>query len=171
MAGGRFRQWIRRGWLALTRIPLLADHLGLRWLLNGRVMPGGAIAILSYRGRRSGRMYRTPVEVIVEDRDRGEILVVPARGRQGDWYRNIIASGLAGVRLRGRSFDAAWRELSEEENRAALERYTSAHPRWARMIVRGLARKHHLSGDPSTAVANALPVLALSLTATEPTQP
>jgi deazaflavin-dependent oxidoreductase (nitroreductase family) len=126
-------------------------------------MPGGAIAIVSHRGRHTGKLYRTPLEVIVEDRDREEIFLLPARGRQSDWYRNIVAAGPSGVRFRGKSFAADWRELSEEESHDALGIYTSAHPHWGPFILRGLARKHRLSGDPLPAVADTLPVLALKL--------
>jgi deazaflavin-dependent oxidoreductase (nitroreductase family) len=130
-------------------------------------MPGGAIVIVSHRGRYTGKLYRSPLEVIVEDRDREEIFLLPARGRQSDWYRNIVAAGPSGVRFRGESFAADWRELSAEESSDALNIYASVHPRWGRFILSGLARKHRLSGDPLPAVADTLPVLALKLRAPE----
>lgn len=140
----------------------------MRWLLSGKVMPGGPIAVLTHRGRHSGRTYRSPVEAIVDDQERSEIVVIPARGGQSDWYRNIVAGGLGEVRLRGKSFTAGWRELSESESVEALNRYIGTHPRWARSIIRSLVRHHDLSGDPLPAVAKALPVLGLKLAASEP---
>ena len=133
-------------------------------MLNGKVMPGGPIVVLTHRGRHTGRTYRTPVEATVEDDERAEIIVLPAAGEDADWYRNAVAGGLVEVRLRGMSFAAVCRQLSEDERRAALERYTSAHPRFARMIIRGLARRHRLSGEPLPAVAVALPMLGFTLT-------
>lgn len=124
-------------------------------------MPGGPLVIVTHRGRRSGRTYRTPIEVIVEDKESGEILLLPARAKKGDWYRNILAGGLVEIRLHGESSAAGWRELSEKENGAALERYLAGHPRWGRMILKGLARRHRLEGDLVSAVAKAMPILAL----------
>src|SRR5439155_12828240 len=123
---------------------------------------------LTHRGRHTGRTYRTPIEVMVEDVERGEIIVVPAGGEKAGWYRNVVAGGMVEVRLRDRSHRAAWRRLAEDESRAALHRYRGAHPVFGRMIIAGLARRHHLTGEPLPAVAGAVPVLAFALTTLEP---
>ncbi|MGH7859704.1 MAG: nitroreductase family deazaflavin-dependent oxidoreductase [Candidatus Binatia bacterium] len=144
----------------MSRLPTVADRRGLRWLLNGRVMPGGPIVLLTHRGRRTGKAYTTPVEALVEDRERGEIVITPMRGERADWYRNILAGGVVNIRLRGESFQAQWRKLSEEESREALARYTHEHPLMGRVVLLGMARVHHVSGDPLAAVAKAAPLLA-----------
>lgn len=123
-------------------------------------MPGAPIVVLTHRGRRSGRTFRTSVEAIVED-EQGEIIVSPARGERGDWYRNILAGGLVEVSLRGRSFTAEWRQLSEHENREGLARYTRQHPVYGRVVLWSLARLHRLPGPPLPAVARVIPMLAL----------
>jgi deazaflavin-dependent oxidoreductase (nitroreductase family) len=131
-------------------------------------MPGGAIVVLTHRGRRTGRLHRTPVEAIVDDPERGEVIVLPAGGERSDWCRNVMAGGLVQVRLRGESHAPVWRRLSEDESRAALDRYIKAHPRWGPAIVGGLARRHRLTGEPIPAVAGALPLLALGATEPDP---
>jgi deazaflavin-dependent oxidoreductase (nitroreductase family) len=151
---------MKRLLVAVARIPALADRRGLRWLLSGRLI-GAPIVILVHRGRRSGRIYRTPVEAIVERP--GEIVISPARGRRGDWFRNIVAGGLVEVRLRGRSYRASTRELSEGENMSALRDYRSAHPIYGRIVLWVLARTHRLRGDSLGAVARELPMLSLRL--------
>jgi deazaflavin-dependent oxidoreductase (nitroreductase family) len=153
---------MRRLLIWIARIPALADRRGLRWLLSGRLI-GAPIAILVHRGRRSGRIYRTPVEAIVEQP--GEIVISPARGRRGDWYRNITAGGLVEVRLRGCGYRAESRELSEDENVSALRGYRDAHPIYGRIVLWVLARTHRLKGDPLAAVARGLPMLSLRLEA------
>lgn len=159
------RHPLRRALVTAGRLPVLADRRGLRWLLNGRVMPGGPIVLLTYSGRRSGRIYTTPVEALVEDGERGEVVVAPMRGEQGDWYQNVLAGGLVQVRLRGEGFRAQWRKLSEEENHQVLGRYRQEHPLWGRIVLQGLAHGHGVSGDPLTAAAKTAPLLALSRTA------
>lgn len=153
---------LRRALVTAARLPALADRRGLRWLLGGRVMPGGPIALLTCRGRRTGRTYTIPVEVLVEDGERGEIAVTPMRGAKADWYRNVLAGGLTRVRLRGVAFQPDWRRLSVEEGRDALDRYRREHPLWGRLIVWGMARSHGRADDTLTAAAKAQPLLVLS---------
>lgn len=157
---GRLRRALWRVWNVGARAPLLADRRGLRWLLAGRVV-GAPILILAHRGRRTGRLHRTPVEAIVERPEASEIIVSPMRGKRGEWYRNVLAGGLEAITLRGESFAVRWRELSEEENREALGRYVSAHPVYGRAVLWFLARGHRLRGRSLDAVAVAIPMLAL----------
>jgi deazaflavin-dependent oxidoreductase (nitroreductase family) len=161
------RSALRRIWNVGAWLPVLADRRGLRWLLSGR-LAGAPIVILTHRGRRSGRVYRTPVEAIVEDHATGEVVVSPMRGRRGDWFRNIVAGGLVEVSLRGERFRPEWRELSESENREALERYRGEHPIYGRIVLSALARLHGLDGETLPAVAGAIPMLALKLPAGRP---
>ncbi|MGH2956629.1 MAG: nitroreductase family deazaflavin-dependent oxidoreductase [Solirubrobacterales bacterium] len=144
------------------RAPALADRRGLRWMLNERLWPV-PVVVLWHRGRRSGKLYATPVEAINEDRDAGEIVISPMRGTESDWYRNVLAGGLSRVRVRGRSYAVDWRELSQQENRAALARYRREHPLYGRMVLWMLMRMQGLSGEPIAAVAAALPMLSLRL--------
>lgn len=154
---------------AISKAPILADRRGLRWLLGGRVLPGGAIVFLTHRGRRTGRTYRTPVEAIVEDHDAGRIIVCPSHGERAGWYRNIVAGGLVEVRVRGRSVPVDWRQLSPDECLEALGRYRREHPLWARLILRSLARTNGLSGEALPAVARSVPLIAM--TPRNPAQP
>ena len=143
-------------------MPVLADRRGLRWLLNGKVMPGGAILLLTHRGRRTGKIYTTPVEALVDDAGRGEIVITPMRGERTDWYRNVLAGGLVRVRFRGEDFAApTFRRLLERESREALAHYVREHPLFGRIVARGMARGHHEAGDRLTAAAKAAPFLAL----------
>lgn len=142
------------------RAPAAFDRPGLRWAL--RLVSPVPIAILVHRGRRSGRVYRTPVEAIVDDAERGEIVVAPLWGeRQSDWYRNIVAGGLVEIHLRGEVRQVEWRHLSQQECRAANATYLAEHPIYGRAILRTLMWIHGRRGDPVEAVSEALPMLAL----------
>ena len=144
------------------RAPALADRRGLRWMLTERLWPA-PVMVLRHRGRKSGKLYSTPVEALAEDRDRGEVLVGPLRGEQSDWYRNVVAGGLEEVSMRGRGYTAEWSRLSVEESRAALDTYLKEHPRYGRMILRSLARVNGISADPDV-IAREIPTLSLKLT-------
>ncbi len=126
-------------------------------------MPGGPLALITYRGRRTGKTYRRPVEALVEYVERGEIVVTPIRGKRSDWYRNVLAGGLIGVRFRGRNHEAEWRELAEDERRSVLRRYLAEHPIFGRQILSGMARGHRGSGDPVADAASAGTLVSLKL--------
>lgn len=151
-----------RPFYVALRAPALADRRGLRWLLSDRIWPV-PVLVIRHRGRRSGRLYATPVEALVEDRERGRVVISPMRGVEGDWYRNLIAGGLVEISLHGERFEADWRQLSEREKEAAVREYLEAHPRYAPLVARSLMRLHGLEGDPAAELPRALPMLELTL--------
>jgi deazaflavin-dependent oxidoreductase (nitroreductase family) len=60
-------------------------------------------ALVTHRGRRSGREYRTPVWSFRT----GEGLVIPLMyGADSDWVHNVLAAGRCRVRTRGRTIEA-----------------------------------------------------------------
>lgn len=58
-------------------------------------------AVIEHVGRRSGKTYRTPVMVFVED---GTVSVLLNYGAGSDWVRNVRAAGAAGVVHRGKRY-------------------------------------------------------------------
>lgn len=48
-------------------------------------------AVIEHRGRRSGTLYRTPVNVF--DVDKGRVLVALTYGPEADWVQNVLNSG------------------------------------------------------------------------------
>jgi deazaflavin-dependent oxidoreductase (nitroreductase family) len=63
-------------------------------------VPG--FAIVSHVGRRSGRRYRTPVNVF---RDGARYVFALTYGADADWVRNVVAAGGCEIRTRGRSIE------------------------------------------------------------------
>lgn len=60
-------------------------------------------AQLTHTGRRSGRMYVTPVSA----RHAGNVVLIPLTfGNQSDWSRNVLAAGHCSLRLLGLYYDA-----------------------------------------------------------------
>jgi deazaflavin-dependent oxidoreductase (nitroreductase family) len=141
------------------RMPALLDRKGTRWMFQA-ISPPAKIVLVN-RGRKSGRLYKTPVLIVVEDSEGGEIVVSPMFGQDTDWYRNVIAGGLVEIHVRGEKRQVEWREVDEAERRPALEAFRAAHPIYSRMILRTLARLNGLEGDPLTWKAQDLPILGL----------
>jgi deazaflavin-dependent oxidoreductase (nitroreductase family) len=65
-----------------------------------RYLPG--FAIVSHVGRRSGRTYRTPVNLF---RHGDGYVIALTYGAESQWVRNVLAAGGADVETRGRHLD------------------------------------------------------------------
>ena len=65
--------------------------------LAGR-LPG--FAVVTHTGRRSGRRYRTPVNLF---RSGDGYVIAVTYGRDRDWVRNVMTAGRCEVRTRGRT--------------------------------------------------------------------
>ena len=75
-------------------------------------LPG--FGILSYIGRKSGRQYRTPLNVF----RRGHSYVFALTyGSEVNWVRNVLAAGQADLRARGRDFHLVEPELFVDPTR------------------------------------------------------
>ena len=67
----------------LLRAPGLPYDWRLGWMLGRRFLR------LTHVGRRSGRTYRTVLELVGRNRAENEFVVVAGLGRSARWYRNL----------------------------------------------------------------------------------
>ena len=109
----------------------LYDH-GLGWLLTGRLL------CLTHVGRRSGRQYRTALEVVGRHGD--EIFVVAGFGASSDWYRNIQANPPLEVVSGRRRFTPAWRELDTAEAATVIAAYERRNRLITPVVRTGLSK-------------------------------
>jgi len=82
--------------------------------LSGRVPGFGTVV---HRGRRSGRTYRTPLNVF---RVPEGYLVALTYGRDSDWVRNVLAAGGCELETMGREVKLTNPRLVHDESRAVL---------------------------------------------------
>jgi deazaflavin-dependent oxidoreductase (nitroreductase family) len=78
-------------------------------------LPGFGVVV--HTGRRSGRQYRTPVNVF---RRRGGYVLALTYGAEADWVRNVLASGTCALETRGRRFLLSRPRLIHDERRLAV---------------------------------------------------
>jgi deazaflavin-dependent oxidoreductase (nitroreductase family) len=85
----------RPAFLGLARVfnKLVLPLAGTRW------MP--LYGVLEHRGRRSGKLFRTPVVVRAEV---GGFVVPMPWGETTDWYRNVRAAGGCRIRWKDRDY-------------------------------------------------------------------
>ncbi|CRK51071.1 conserved hypothetical protein [Rhodococcus sp. RD6.2] len=74
-------------------------------------LPGCAIVL--HRGRRSGRLYRTPVNIF---RHGDGYRIALTYGQGSDWVRNVEAAGFVDVVTRGRLRTLVNPAVGEDEN-------------------------------------------------------
>ncbi|MBS2964630.1 nitroreductase family deazaflavin-dependent oxidoreductase [Actinocrinis puniceicyclus] len=117
---------------ALLRAPGRLYDLHAGWLLDHRFIR------LTHLGRRSGRRYRTMLEVVATDPSRDEVYVMAGLGERADWYRNLRAGGAVEVAIGRRRYAPVYRVLGEQEAADVLTRYEHDHPLAAPAVRRAL---------------------------------
>ena len=67
-----------------------------------RVVAGWApgFAIVRHRGRKSGKVYSTPVNIFEIDGREGGFVIALTYGADVDWLKNVLAAGGCAVRYR-----------------------------------------------------------------------
>jgi deazaflavin-dependent oxidoreductase (nitroreductase family) len=110
------------------RLPIYLYRLDLGWLLGHRFL------LLTHRGRKSGRVYRTVLEVVRYDPSRQATVAVSGWGEKSDWFRNLKAGPALEVRTGRECYAPKQRFLTPEEVYAEIVDYERRHP-WAMRIV------------------------------------
>lgn len=91
-----------------------------RAILNRLLSPAAArlpaFGIVIHRGRKSGRTYRTPVNIFRQP----DGYVVALTYGVGDWVRNVLAAGECTLITRGRSYPMTRPRLVHDEERSAV---------------------------------------------------
>jgi deazaflavin-dependent oxidoreductase (nitroreductase family) len=80
-------------------------------------LPGFGVVVHS--GRKSGREYRTPVNVF---RHGGGYVIALTYGAEADWVRNVLAAGRATLLTRGGRLELTGPELVHDESRGRVPR-------------------------------------------------
>jgi deazaflavin-dependent oxidoreductase (nitroreductase family) len=83
-------------------------------LFAGRA-PG--FGVLTYRGRTSGRVYNTPVNVFRRD---GDYIFVLTYGSDTDWVKNVLAAGECRILTRGRNVKLTRPEVIVDPTRSLV---------------------------------------------------
>lgn len=118
-----------RGLLRLMfKLPVYIYHLRLGWLLGRRFL------MLTHKGRKTGRIRHTVLEVIRYGPATEENIVVAAYGENADWYRNIQANPALEIRVGRDRYAPAHRFLTPDEIYTEFTDYERRHPSAARIL-------------------------------------
>jgi deazaflavin-dependent oxidoreductase (nitroreductase family) len=140
------------------RIPTLLYRIGAGPLLGHRFL------LLTNRGRRSGRIYRTILEVVSWDVARREAVVMSGFGPRAGWYLNVLDGGAEEVRIAAARFHPAVRELETDEAVRVVAGYERRN-RFVAPVVRVIFSRlagfrYDGSEEARERLVDALPLLA-----------
>ncbi len=125
-------------WLArLNRVALnrLTSHIA-PWA------PG--LGVVVHRGRRSGRTFRTPVNVFRRD---GRFIIALTYGRESDWVQNVVAADGCELVTRRRRHKLAHPRLYRDESAQEM-------PAFVRFMLRRVVKVPDFLALEPTATAD-----------------
>ena len=107
-ATGVLMMRFRKRWLAKINIAFTNRITGLfaGWL------PG--FGILKHLGRKSGRVYRTPVNVF---RASNGFIIALTYSSQSEWVKNVLAAGGCELRTRGKNYQLSAPKVGRDPTR------------------------------------------------------
>lgn len=112
----------------LARLPILL----YRWNLGGLL--GHRFLQLTHLGRKSGKIRKVVLEVLRHEQ--GVYIVASGWGERADWYKNLLASPQAAIRVADLDLEVEAQFLSLEESERELELYARRHPIASRILLR-----------------------------------
>jgi deazaflavin-dependent oxidoreductase (nitroreductase family) len=99
-----------------------------------KLKKGELVLVLTTTGRKSGLQRTTPLQYEEVD---GDYYVASARGRQADWFRNVLADQNVELLVKGQRVTACAEPVTEPEKIAGfLEMRLKRHPRMMRAMLR-----------------------------------
>ena len=143
----------------VLRTPARLYDWNAGWLLGHRFLR------LTHVGRRSGRHYRTVLEVIGTGPAPEEVIVIAGLGRSADWYRNLQAHPAVEVAIARQRFRPTHRFLGEQEAIEVLAEYERRN-RWVAPLVHWVLSwlvgwEYDGREDARRRLAHELPLVAL----------
>lgn len=130
---------------SLFGLPKYLYHAHLGFLFGHRFL------LLAHDGRRSGRRYETPLEVLHYDGRTREAIVAAGWGRRTQWLHNVEADGAREVWIGREHFTPAWRKLTDDEGALMLQWYEN-HSGLPKVVVYAVLSRllgWHYQGSPA----------------------
>jgi len=125
----------------------------VRLLLRSPLHPllSGAVLLLTYTGRRSGRRYTIPVQYARTDR---RVVIWPADHQRKRWWRNLSSPAPVELRIRGRTVHGTAQAVTDDHDaiQDTLTTYLQRFPRAARALALDSGSPDTLRGADRTVV-------------------
>jgi deazaflavin-dependent oxidoreductase (nitroreductase family) len=146
----------------ILHVPVYLFKLGLGFLMGDRFV------LLTHEGRKSGRTYQTPLEVVQHDEVSGEYIVSSGTGPNADWYRNIAAKPATRIQVRNESWVPTQRLLDYTEAASRFKRYEQEHPKTAFRLLQSMGNSYDGTDEGRREMMADMPMVAFSALDTMP---
>jgi deazaflavin-dependent oxidoreductase (nitroreductase family) len=103
--------------MPLPRALARLNRIGLNRVIRHFVTWVPGFGLVVHKGRRTGRVYRTPVNLFTKD---GHYTIALTYGARSDWVRNVLAAGGCEVITRGRRVRLGDPRIVHDDSRAAI---------------------------------------------------
>ncbi|MGZ3583773.1 MAG: nitroreductase family deazaflavin-dependent oxidoreductase [Ktedonobacterales bacterium] len=135
-------------------LPIALYRARLGWLLGHRFL------LLTHRGRKTGMIRHTVLEVVHFDPATRESTVLSAYGERADWYQNLLVHPAVEVQTGWSRYVPQYRLLDADERLAALHIYQRQYRRAFRAVMRFLGYPYDGSEASLRALADMVLMLA-----------
>ncbi len=135
------------------------------WVFRSRLgfVFGKRFLMIEHRGRKSGHLYRTVLEVAGRNPEAGEWIVTSGTGPNADWYRNIGAGGVDAVWIGSRRYQADVRFLEAPEAAEVMKRYEAEHPKTAAKLMESMGVSYDGTDEGRVEMMSQIPMVAFAI--------
>jgi deazaflavin-dependent oxidoreductase (nitroreductase family) len=138
------------------RLPIWLYRMKLGWLLGNRFL------MLTHRGRKSGILHETVIEVVRHDKEADTYYVVSGWGERSDWHQNIRISPDVTVHVGRRKFQAQTEFIPLAKAIEIMEAYAHEHSLAFSELSSLFLGEHMKPGrDAAQRLAEKMPMVAL----------
>jgi deazaflavin-dependent oxidoreductase (nitroreductase family) len=136
------------------------------WLYRARLgfVFGKRFVMIEHRGRKSGKLYRTVVEVAGRGAGGDTYIVTSGTGPNADWYRNIVAGCLEAVWIGSRRSAATVRFLEASEAAIVFAEYELAHPKTAIKLMKTMGVSYDGTDEGRVEMMRKIPMVEFTVT-------
>lgn len=124
---------------------------------------GKRFLMIEHRGRRSGTLYRTVIEVAGRLPEPPEYVCTSGTGPAADWYRNLQADGVDAVWVGSTRHEASVRFLEPAEAASVMAEYEREHPKTAAKLYDVMGVSYDGTEAGLVEMMEQIPMVAFSL--------
>jgi deazaflavin-dependent oxidoreductase (nitroreductase family) len=124
---------------------------------------GKRLVMIEHRGRKSGKLFRTVIEVAGRAPERDEYICTSGTGPTADWYLNLQANGVDAVWVGAKRHQATVRFLEPTEAAGFMAEYEHAHPKTAKNLYEVMGVSYDGTDEDRVRMMGEIPMVAFAL--------
>lgn len=141
----------------LFKLPNLIYNAGLGSLMGGRFLQ------LEHTGRKSGKQYKTVIEVVKFDPVGNKVYVASGFKHKSDWLKNITANPRVCINFKGKRIIAVCQILDKKKAQEVLLDYAHQHALAMRELAKFMGYQIDGSDEDIRELAGDLPIVEIQI--------